>query len=106
MERELGPVVDAVPGFVWTALPDGQIDFMNHRWSEYTGQAADTSHGRGWQAAIHPEDLPRLLAGWRAVPASGAPVETDVRLRGAGGTYRWFSFRASPVTATSGQALA
>jgi PAS domain S-box-containing protein len=105
MESGLSRVVDALPGFVWTALPDGRIDMMNQSWSEYTGLAVDASCGGGWQAAVHPEDLPRLLAGWRGVPASRAPVESDVRLRGADGSYRWFSFRAHPMADASGQVV-
>ena len=52
MESELSCVVDALPGLVWTAFPDGRIDFMNQRWSEYTGIEIERSRGRGWQAAI------------------------------------------------------
>src|SRR5215471_18490811 len=102
MDSALGRVVDSVPGLVWTAFPDGQIDFLNQRWSEYTGLGVDECHGRGWQGAIHPEDLPRLLAGWRPDSASTAPVETQVRLRGPDGKYRWFLFRAHPSTDASG----
>src|ERR1700731_2533956 len=103
MESELGRVVDALPGLVWTAFPDGQIDLLNRRWSEYTGLGVEESRGRGWQAAIYPQDLPRLLAGWRGGPASRAPVEAQVRLRGADGKYRWFLFRAHPSTDASGR---
>ena len=39
MEIDLGRVLDALPAMVWTALPDGHIDFVNRRWSEYTGLA-------------------------------------------------------------------
>ena len=35
VDNELGRVVDALPGLVWTALPDGQADFLNQRWCEY-----------------------------------------------------------------------
>ena len=41
MENELGPVVDTLPGLVWTALPDGNVDFVNRRWCEYTGLGVD-----------------------------------------------------------------
>jgi len=105
MESELSRVVDALPGFVWTALPDGQIDFLNRRWSDYTGLQVDRSCGRGWQAAVHPEDLPRLLADLTAVQESGAPVETEVRLRGVDGQYRWFLFCAQPSIDASGQVV-
>jgi PAS domain S-box-containing protein len=103
MDSELDRLVDAVPGLVWTGFPDGQIDFVNRRWCEYTGIRFDESCGRGWQIAVHAEDLPRLLADWRADPASRAPVETQARLRGADGTCRWFLFRAQPSADASGQ---
>ena len=75
MENELRRVFDALPGLVWTAFPDGQIDFLNQRWCEYTGLGLDRSLGRGWQTATHPEDLSRILESWRSVPASSATVE-------------------------------
>jgi PAS domain S-box-containing protein len=105
MESELGHVLDVLPGFVWTALPDGQIDFINQRWSDYTGLEIDRSHGRGWQAAVHPEDLPRLLADWHGDSAPNAAVQSEARLRGTDGQYRWFLFRAQPEVDASGQVV-
>ena len=35
MESELGRVMDGLPALVWTATPDGRIDFSNRRWFEY-----------------------------------------------------------------------
>jgi PAS domain S-box-containing protein len=105
MESELRRIVDAIPGLVWTALPDGQIDFLNQRWCQYTGLRLDESYGRGWQTAIHHEDLPRLLAAWRSDSGSSEPVETEVRLRGADGKCRWFLFRAHPSADGSGHVM-
>ena len=61
MEDDLIRVLNALPGLVWTALPDGQIDFLNQCWCEYTGLRLEEPCGWGWQAAVHPEDLPALL---------------------------------------------
>jgi PAS domain-containing protein len=61
MENDLRRVVDALPGLVWTARPDGHIDFLNQRWCEYTGGGVDEAYGQAWQTAIRPEDLPELL---------------------------------------------
>jgi PAS domain S-box-containing protein len=107
MESELGAVVDALPGLVWTAFPDGQIDYLNQRWSDYTGLGVEESRGHGWQAAVHQEDLPRLLAGWQADSASRVPVETQerLRLRGPDGKYRWFLFCARPSADRSGKVV-
>ena len=79
MEIDLGRVLDALPAMVWTALPDGHIDFVNRRWSEYTGLSLDEAHGWEWQAAVNPDDLPKLLERWRSILASGQPGEMEAR---------------------------
>jgi PAS domain-containing protein len=42
---ELSRVIDTLPGLVWTALPDGHIEFLNQRWCEYAGRAVDEAYG-------------------------------------------------------------
>jgi PAS domain S-box-containing protein len=103
MESELVAVVDALPGLVWSAFPNGQIDYLNQHWSAYTGLRVEESRGRDWQSAVHPKDLPRLLAGWQVDSKSPVPVETQVRLRGPDGKYRWFLFCARPSADASGK---
>jgi PAS domain-containing protein len=73
MDTALGRVVDALPGLVWTARPDGQIEFVGERWCDHTGLSVADVHRRGWRAAIHPEDVSELLERWRSIPASGEP---------------------------------
>ncbi len=90
-------VIDTIPGLVWSALPDGYIDFLNQRWREYTGLTLAQASGWGWQIAIHPDDLPELVNYWRSVLTSGQPGETEARLRRYDGAYRWFLFRAVPL---------
>jgi PAS domain S-box-containing protein len=103
MANDLSRVVDALPGLVWTALPDGRIDFINQRWCEYTGLSIDEGHGWGWQTVIHHEDLPQLLERWRSTLDSGEPREMEARLRRFDGEYRWFLVRVYPLPDASGQ---
>jgi len=105
MENGLSRVVDALPGLVWTALPDGGIDFVNQRWRNYTGLGIGEARGRGWQTAVHPEDLPDLLDRWVGILASGEPGEMEARLRGIDGAYRWFLLRISPLVDASGKVI-
>lgn len=95
---ELSRVVDALPGFVWTTLPDGYCDFVNQRWCDYTGLRAADAYGQGWQAVIHPDDLLPLST----ILMSGEPYEVEARMRRVDGEYRWFLFRVRPVLDTSG----
>jgi len=105
MEQDLSRVVDALPGLVWTALPDGDIDFLNQRWCEYTGLTQSEARGFGWRAAIHPDDLSGLLETWSASLASGAPREAEARLRRFDGVYRWFHFGTAPLADAQGRTL-
>jgi PAS domain S-box-containing protein len=103
MENDISRVANALPGLVWTALPDGQIDFLNHRWCEYTGLSLDEGCGHAWRTAIHPEDLPKLVDCWRSIVSSGEPGEMEARLRRFDGEYRWFLMSSSPMRNEAGQ---
>ena len=105
MESQLSQVVDALPGLVWTAQPDGEVDFVNQRWREYTGISADDAAGWAWQSAIHPDDLPGLLDHWRFLLQSSKPGEFEVRLRRFDGIFRWFLIRVLPSRDEHGQVL-
>jgi PAS domain S-box-containing protein len=95
--EQLRLAIDTIPGLVWTSRPDGHIDFLNRRWLEYTGLALEEASGWGWQAAVHPEDIPGLLDYWGSILAAGKPGETEARLRRHDGAYRWFLFRGVPL---------
>ena len=103
MESEFGPVIDALPGLVFTSLPDGYVDFLNRRWLEYTGLSQEQAIGQGWQVALHPDDTPRAMEYVRARLAAGEAGEIEARLRRFDGVYRWFHFRFAPVKDAAGQ---
>jgi hypothetical protein len=103
VENELRPVVDLLPGLVWSALPDGRVELLNRRWREYTGLDLGEPSSAAWPSVIHPDDLPRWLDRWRFVSTPNEPWELELRLRRADGAYRWFLCRASPETDASGQ---
>jgi PAS domain S-box-containing protein len=102
MEIELSRVVDALPGLVWTALPDGGVDFVNQRWRDYTGVGIEAARGSGWAATLHPEDACQLEAYWGALLESGEPGQFEARFRRSDGTYRWFLIRAVPLRDDAG----
>jgi PAS domain S-box-containing protein len=103
MQNELSCVVDLLPGLVWTALPDGNVNFLNRRWREYTGIEGDKAYGQRWQAMIHPDDLSGCANSWRAILASNEPGEMEARIRRHDGEYRWFLFQMRPIFDASGR---
>src|SRR5688572_7240232 len=96
MDSALSGVVDALPALVWTALANGDIDYLNRRWCEFTGLDVDELRGEAWRRSVHPDDLSQLREHWHAMLRSGKPSDMEARLRRFDGEYRWFAFRASP----------
>ena len=101
-ERDLRSIIRTIPTMVWSAAPDGSVDFFNPRWLDYTGLSPDQSRDWRWSAAIHPDDLSRLTDAWQSILVSGESGETEARLRHFDGAYRWFLFRANPLRDESG----
>ena len=104
-EARLRQVIDTIPTLAWCNLPDGPNEFLNKKWHEYTGLSPEESHGWGWQAAFHPEDLPPLMEKWRELLTSGEPGEIDARLRRHDGVYRWFLIRVEPLRDETGKII-
>jgi|HubBroStandDraft_2_1064218.scaffolds.fasta_scaffold06127_4 PAS domain S-box-containing protein len=97
LKEKLAQVVDTIPTLAWSAGPDGSAEFFNQRWLDYTGLSAEQALGSGWQVAIHPEDLPRILETYREALNSVKPYEVEGRFRRFDGEFRCFLFRGSPL---------
>ena len=104
-EKELRNVIETIPISVWTALPDGTVDFVSRHWRDHSGLSEENASGAGWQTAVHPDDIDRHLEKWRASLATGAPFENEARRRAADGEYRWFLARAVPLRDEQGNIL-
>jgi PAS domain S-box-containing protein len=87
----------AMPAQVWTAQPDGLLDWFNAQTEQYSGLPADALMGSGWVQMVHPDDLPLATAAWQQAMASGEPYHTEFRLRRHDGVYRWHIARALAV---------
>ncbi|MDQ8727561.1 PAS domain S-box protein [Bradyrhizobium sp. LHD-71] len=105
MAIEIGKsgLLDALPVMLWTALPDGSIDFVNRRWTDYTGLGLHEAQGWDWQTIVHPDDLAGLVQGWQFVLESGEPGEVAGRVRRSDGLYRRFLIQCQPMHDDAGQ---
>jgi PAS domain S-box-containing protein len=96
-EREIRLVTDMIPALVWSASPDGAVEYFNRRWLAYTGLTLEQARGWGFVDAYHPEDRASVRnftsLGIRH-GASANDLKTEARLRGVDGKYRWFLERA------------
>jgi PAS domain S-box-containing protein len=102
-ERELRLVIDTIPAMSWSTLPDGSNDYCSKGWMEYTGTKPGTELDYGWAEAFHPADRAAHLAKWRAATETGGQFESEARIRGVDGQYRWFLTKGVPLRDDSGR---
>ncbi len=115
LHRTLG---DAMPQLMWTMSADGTFEYVNARFTAFTGLAVPdlTHHGTGgaggdaaWAAFVHPDDLPPLLARWTQDRATATAGEMEVRwCRGGGrcdGDGQWFLVRHAPLVDPAGRVV-
>src|SRR5690606_19629032 len=87
-------MADSLPQIVWTANPDGEPEYLNKRWYEFSGQEPGGQNS-SWVPALHRDDAERSRKKWRHSVKTGEPFEIEYRLReGSTGNYRWFLCRA------------
>jgi PAS domain S-box-containing protein len=97
-ERYYRFLAEAIPEIIWTADPDGTVDYFNRRWYEYTGLTREDTEGWGWKTVLHPDDVERSVEHWRRSVETGEVYEIEYRFRqGQDGRYRWHLGRALPL---------
>jgi len=104
-ERELRTIIEIMPAYMGTTLPDGTVDFLSQSWLDYSGQTREEAMGWGWAGAIHPDDVDRQMANWRTALASREPLEQEGRFRNVDGIYRWFLNRNIPLRDEDGSVI-
>jgi PAS domain S-box-containing protein len=96
-EEEFRTLAEAVPHHIWTARPDGWLNWFNPRVYEYAGSSPGELDGEKWGKIVHPDDIPGAVAAWTQAIGTGQAYEVEFRLRRADGAYRWFLARAVPA---------
>ena len=104
-EKNLRLMIDGIPGFIFTATAEGEIEFVNQPILEYTGRTLDQL--KRWQVTdlVHPDDLPKLIEELRRSMETGQSQSVEHRVRGADGMYRWFDVRRLPERNKEGRII-
>jgi PAS domain S-box-containing protein len=103
-------VIEATPQIVYVFDPQsGSTVYLNQRISEVLGHTPEALHAMGsaiLNSIVHPDDMPRVraaISGLTAPDASGV-VESEYRVRDAGGRWRWLLTRSVPFRSPRGPA--
>jgi PAS domain S-box-containing protein len=104
-EVHLSKVMDTIPGLVWSALPNGVVEFSNQRWLDYTGLSLNEVRAADGAAAVHPQDRSDFVDKWQAALTQGSSFEAEARMRRADGSFRWFLIQAVPLRDSGGRII-
>jgi formate hydrogenlyase transcriptional activator len=95
-------IVETIPGLIAVMTPQGEVEYVNRGVLNYFGRALEELKKWGTTDAVHPIDLPRVVATWQHAIETGLPYEIEHRIRRADGEYRWFQLRGLPLRDADG----
>ncbi|HEY1339643.1 MAG TPA: PAS domain S-box protein, partial [Bryobacteraceae bacterium] len=105
-EARFRQLANAMPQMIWTARPDGYVDYYNDRWYEFTGFPRERFGDESWTTILHPEDLERTRAAWYHSVRTGEPFRVENRFRDRHeNRWRWFMGRAVSVRDDRGRVV-
>jgi PAS domain S-box-containing protein len=97
-EEHFRVIANALPQIIWTATPDGFVDWYNDWWYTYLGMPRGTKWDDADTNPMHPDDIEKTWRIWKESLATGKIYELEQRFkRGSDGSYRSHLVRALPV---------
>jgi PAS domain S-box-containing protein len=102
---QLNLLGERFPGFLWKALPDGRVTYINRYCEDYLGMTAEEA-AADWGRLIHPDDRDEVGRRWAMVASGGQWHDHVHRLMGKDGQYRWFQSRITAIKDESGGIVA
>lgn len=104
-EERYRSLAELIPQLVWTANTEGMLMDVNQRWSTFTGLTLAQAQIQGWEAIIHPDDVPILGQNWAIAQQNGTYYQAEGRMRRADGVYRWHLHQAVALKNDRGQVM-
>jgi PAS domain S-box-containing protein len=98
-------LTETIPVQVWTATPDGSLDYVSEQTARHLGTTPAKLLAEGWQNVLHPDDLPRAIERWTHALRTGETYEVEFRLKVGPDEYAWHLARAVPQRGPQGTIL-
>lgn len=103
-EQQTKLVLESIPQMAWTAKPDGNLNYYNRRYYEYSGLTVEQAIGEGWKSIMHPDDLEQTKKIWQQALLTGETFEIENRFKRAqDNSYRWHITRGTVVKDCQGK---
>jgi PAS domain S-box-containing protein len=104
-EYDLRQIIETVPGLIWSTGPDGKPIHVSQRLLNYTGMRFEDFKHHGWEAFVHPDDLPESVKAYDHALQAGTSYQRVMRLRRADREFRWHHVRCEPLRDRQGRII-
>ena len=98
-------LAESMPQKIFTAKPNGDVDYFNQQWTQFTGLSFEQIRDWGWTQFIHPDDVEENVRRWQHSIDTGEPFQFEHRFRRADGVYHWHLSRAHAMRDAEGRVL-
>lgn len=100
-------LADSMPPIVWTADPNGHIDYFNQRWYNYIRTNTGHLSSDRLEDNIHPEDLAKYFDCWRQSLSTGQALQVEFRFKDHKnpGEFCWFLAKALAIHDQRGEII-
>jgi PAS domain S-box-containing protein len=89
-------LADLVPEMIWTANPDGKIDYVNERFYQYFNISKQDLDPIGMLRKIHHNDRKQFLTAWQECFKVNEPLHITLRLKNAVDEFEWHLIQGTP----------
>lgn len=96
-------LAELLPEKVTHADPQGNLNYYNQSWLDYTGLNLQELRRNGWFRIMHPEDRKEVIKRWKKAMKTGENFEMEMRCLNKDNQYKWHLNRTIPVNDENGE---
>ncbi|ODT63281.1 hypothetical protein ABS71_14490 [bacterium SCN 62-11] len=104
-EGRFQQMAESLALMVWSAGPDGEVDYLNRHFFDYTGLDPGDYILSTWPESLFPEDREPALEAWQRSQDLVSPFQVEHRICRKDGAYRWFRVQALPFCSARGEVI-
>jgi PAS domain S-box-containing protein len=104
VEESVYRILEMLPGFVWIAGPDGELEYLSQSILDYAGMTFEELKEH-WSSILHPADIEARMQAAAEGLRTGNAVEHELRMLRSDGVYRWFHSRTRALRDEQGNVI-
>jgi PAS domain S-box-containing protein len=102
-EARFRSIANSAPVLIWVTGAEAKREFVNQAYLDFLGLTYAEALDFDWRRALHPDDLPRILAEEPAIEPSVRIVTVEARYRRSDGEWRWLRSESQPRWGATGE---